>query len=210
MHKNSFAIGIPTINQWPQLKEYLEKYVLLFPETHFYIVDNGNQGISFKHNNVHVIRMATPKSVAASWNYICERSFETRSHALILNDDILLNKNYQQITWLIHRYEKTDFLISMKGFCSFILPKNTFRTIGGFDENFKGAYFEDSDYSRRLMLGNKDVVRSPILDPEIFNESASVKANPSLNKSFEANRDYYIKKWGGTLNGETFKTPFNQ
>lgn len=36
--------------------------------------------------------------------------------------------------------------------CFFCLPRTVYEKIGGFDERFEGAYFEDDDYLKRLEL----------------------------------------------------------
>jgi len=207
--KVNFAIGIPTINQWVKLKETLLAYRLDFPETEIFIVDNGRQ-ISTLSLVGQLSKNEEPKGVAASWNQLCQMIWKKHTHALILNDDVYLGARQNEIQRLIENHAEDDFIVSQHGFCSFILPHATKHKIGMFDESFKGAYFEDNDYERRLKLAKLQITRCQLLNPVWMETSASIKADPSLNVNFQNNSAYYEQKWGGARGGETFLTPFNQ
>ena len=210
---NTIAIGIPTINRYDLLKEYLSGYLLTyFRGVEIFVMDNGDQDIGYQYtqSSVHVIKNPFPKSVAASWNSLCQLIYINHSYALILNDDIYLERHIDKINTFLTLHQNADIYLSQQGFCSFILPKRTFLTIGGFDENFKGAYFEDRDYERRLKMAKANILKTVVLNPTVFNESSSIKKDKSLNKNFESNAAYYQAKWGGAQGGETFITPFNK
>lgn len=84
-----------------------------------------------------------------------------------------------------------------------------------FDEAFVPAYHEDLDYHRRLMLdGNGDKIFSVNL-PYLHYASGTRKAmtperQAAFDKQFQACRAYYVRKWGGLPNQETFVTPFSK
>lgn len=211
-----FAIGIPTINQAALLLPSINKYLEQFPATEIFIVDNGNQQIGWffsrpwNHFLVQLRVNQVAKGVAASWNQLSRLIFGAGyTHALILNDDVLLTKRDTEINKVLSLHENDDFIVSQSGFHCFILPKKTFDSIGGFDENFKGAYFEDNDYERRLKMAKMSIARTSFINPQVLEESASIKKDPSLNINFQHNSEYYCKKWGGYRGGETFTIPFN-
>jgi hypothetical protein len=213
MDKYNFAIGIPTINQWETLKPFVLNYLINFPLNHIYILDNGNQGIDLEQDiTLTIMESETPRSVAASWNFLCRKIFSkpTVTHALILNDDVYLNKKFYEIDKFLKLFGEEPLITCQQGWCSFLISKKTFTSIGGFDENFKGAYFEDKDYERRLKVARLSLMRHGMLNPSIFNESSSIKKNPSLNNNYKANAEYYAEKWGGNQGGEIFTTPFNK
>jgi GT2 family glycosyltransferase len=81
--------------------------------------------------------------------------------------------------------------------------------IGNFDENFQRCYFEDNDYQYRMKLAGIPVIYEPSLNPEIYRNSQTILKDPLLS-NFIDNRNYFIQKWGGDPEKETFKTPFNQ
>jgi GT2 family glycosyltransferase len=95
-------------------------------------------------------------------------------------------------------------------FSCFLIKKDFFDKVGYFDENFKPAYFEDNDAHRRInLLGFKALnVNAP------FYHFGSVTQNwqgvPAVpGEQFDANRQYYINKWGGAPGQERFDTPYN-
>lgn len=95
-------------------------------------------------------------------------------------------------------------------------------TPGLFDTGFEKAYFEDQDYHQRLLLAGLQSVK---VNSSIFYHygSRTIKSDEELeNKNvvnYEANREYFKKKWGYDSHGQvptdeerikmSFKTAFN-
>lgn len=81
---------------------------------------------------------------------------------------------------------------------------------GFFDENFSPAYFEDNDMARRVLVSGGSYGR--MLNAGMFHVG-SVTQNMDgpvvTSPMFEANRQYYIRKWGGQPLQEKFTHPFN-
>jgi hypothetical protein len=46
------------------------------------------------------------------------------------------------------------------------------------------------------------------LNAEVYRNSQTIEKDPLLG-GYLFNREYYIKKWGGLPESETYKTPFN-
>lgn len=208
-----FSIGIPTINQADSLEAALKMYVEDFPNTRIYVMDNGLQKFSFEHPNLHILKNYEPRPISQSWNLLAKRIFlDGCEYALILNDDIYLGCDEQDISKLLTF--KSDLFCAERRFdmfSAFILPKKTFDECGGFDEEYTGCYYEDSDYLRTLqVVHNKTVNETPVLNSEFFKRNSSVLKNPKLAEGRHINENRYIRKWGGALNAETFKTPFNK
>ena len=61
-----------------------------------------------------------------------------------------------------------------------------------------------------MLLADVSIVNNAMLNPVIYRNSMTIQKTPELNSGFEKNRQYYISKWGGQPNQETFSTPFNQ
>ena len=206
---NKFAIGIPTINRYDLLKETLEKYLVDFPNTYIYVVDNGNQGITSSEDRLKIFNSHKNLGVSGSWNLLVDTSIFLAEYVLLLNDDIYLGKKEQEILDLIEQ-EKFDFYVSHGTWCSFLLPINTFVKVGPFDEQFFPAYFEDNDYHQRMKLQNMSYKVTEVLTPVVFRNSATVEKDPSLNKNFDENKLKYLVKWGGFPGEEKYKTPYNE
>lgn len=207
-----FMIGIPTINRSDLLNEFLSHYYIQFPKNHILIIDNGNQKINARHQNFEIHRPEKNLGVAGSWNYIMNKAYDYGyQNTLILNDDIYISHQRNIIERIITKYKYTDLIRCPKQYhmSAFILKTYAFKNTGLFDENFYPAYFEDNDYLYRINLDGGFVEICETLSPEIFNNSMTIKKDPTLNQNYEKNQEYYIKKWGGTPNREIYKTPFN-
>ena len=207
----SFCILIPTINQKELLEQALDYYAKNFPKTKKYIVDNGNQDIERYDENTTIYVSESNLGVAASWNYLIKKAIEDgHDKFLILNDDIILTLDEETISRIICRW--TEQFIVCRPFynwCSFILSKTIYDKVGAFDENFKICYFEDNDYKYRMDLQGIQIKYEDLLSPEVYNNSMTIKKDPSLN-NFIDNRLYYLEKWGDEPSKEKYIIPFNK
>jgi GT2 family glycosyltransferase len=207
--KNTFAIGIPTLNRYDLLKEALDRYIVDFPTTHIYIVDNGNQGIDDSNPNITVLKSSYNLGVAASWNVLCNTIFEEYTHALIMNDDIIIGKTESEIYELLNTVT-ADFYVGPFYWSVFIIFKDIFDKVGGFDEEFYPAYLEDNDYHYRMKLMNCKYIQIEELLPEVCRNSMTLEKEPTINSTFEKLMKFYKEKWGGKPGEEKYLTPFNK
>jgi GT2 family glycosyltransferase len=212
--KSTFAIGIPTLNQYSEdFKHYLLQYATVdFPNVELFIIDNGNQGIGLPGENVRVSVQEKNIGVAASWNKLCEDIFKEHDFAVILNDDIYWGTSEEKVSQFIEKIytgQGNQVIVPPTQWCAFIMPKPAFRSIGKFDEEFFPAYFEDNDYAYRMKLGGWVLKHDDFLTPSLYKRSASLIKDPSINERFQINHEYFIKKWGGSPSKETFVVPFN-
>jgi hypothetical protein len=83
--------------------------------------------------------------------------------------------------------------------------------IGGYDNVFP-KYFCDNDHIRRMRLAGWETISSGIHTMHIG--SQTIKSDPELNflnsVTFPLYRQYYIAKWGGPPEHETYQYPFNR
>lgn len=209
MDKPTLCLGIPTINRKDLLEEALVVYKDNWRKRHIFIVDNGNQQIT---DNPPYFKVWTPPhniGVAASWNKMIERAkLLGYSHVMILNDDVIMEKDPFDIEKFIEE-NPADFYTG-HGYFSFIIPIATYEKIGKFDENYYPAYYEDTDYTYRLQVAGFNKLDTDFILPEVMRTSKSGEKDKSLyDRVFECRR-YYEQKWGGAPTQETYKTPFNQ
>jgi len=209
--QKKFAIGIPTLNRFDLLHPALLFYIRDFPNTKIYIVDNGQQKISekIKHPNIEIIYEGENKGVSASINMLLRKIFDKNDYALILNDDIYFGRKDWEVDNLLTNF-KRHFYTAIQDWSVFILPKATFKVIGGFDEEFFPAYYEDNDYTYRMKLQGQSVYSIPFLNPFVYASSSSSQKDPSILTQVPLNKQRYIDKWGGEPNKEKFKKPFNK
>jgi GT2 family glycosyltransferase len=84
-----------------------------------------------------------------------------------------------------------------------------------FDEHFIPAFCEDLDYHRRLMLAGEGTRIFSVNLPYLHYASQTLKqvSAPEAERIRGAiqhqSRAYYLKKWGGPVNAETFWAPFD-
>jgi len=203
-----FCILIPTINRADLLNEALEVYSKCYPYTTIYVLDNGNQEISTTNPYV-IIYKANRFGVAESWNYLINKAAYLHDYYLILNDDIVLENAKENINQIIDNDDRRTFYVCQpqNNWSSFLLSISVYIENGKFDEGFVRCYYEDNDYAYRLKLNDIKISFEPKLNPTIYRNSQTILKEPTLSNS-QNNRLYYIKKWGGEPNQETYKTPF--
>jgi GT2 family glycosyltransferase len=204
-----FAIGIPTLNRFDLLYPNLLKYVVDFPDTHIYILDNGKQEISkhVRHTNIILVDADENLGVAKSWNRLCDLIFKEHEFAAILNDDIYWGCKQYQIMHILEK-QRRDLYISYAQWSVFIMPKKTYKRVGFFDENFFPAYYEDNDYTRRMKLENLFISKYYELNPKEYLDSQTAEKDPKFWNRKEQLK-YYIEKWGGEPEHEKYRFPFD-
>ena len=203
------ALGIPTINRSDLLQEALKTYIQTWHKRHILIVDNGNQNITSQSDWVQIHDPKVNLGVSSSWNWIMKRAFEMGyTHIAILNDDIVWKKTISEIETFIK--DNPAGLYTFGGtWCCFIVSYDTFLKVGGFDEGFFPAYFEDNDYCYRCRLGGIERVVDDFFSPEVYRNSMTIEKNKDLNKNFDVNKAKFTLKWGGEPGKEQYKIPFD-
>jgi hypothetical protein len=85
-----------------------------------------------------------------------------------------------------------------------------------FDESFIPAFCEDLDYHRRLMLAGEGARIFSVNVPYLHLASQTLAQLPNkeaerIRQQIETqSRAYYMRKWGGPVNGESYTVPFNE
>lgn len=205
-----FALAIPTLNRKDLFSPSLYRYQQDFPETKIYVVDNGNQGLDeFIHTeNVELYIPSKNMGVAASWNFMLDKIFETHDFAIVMNDDIYWGAKEKQVEEFLNA-SMTHFCVCPMDWCLFIISKELYKRVGKFDESFFPAYFEDNDYAYRMKQIGFSVRKSMFLVPLIHRASQTMEKDSSVRKMFKDNKAKYIEKWGGEPLQEKFKNPYN-
>ncbi len=91
-----------------------------------------------------------------------------------------------------------------------LYKRSVFEKIGYIDVNFYPAYYEDNDYARRAV--NANIKSCTSINSRYFHfwsRTIKQETGGSNHKYFQANRYYYILKWGGDFGNEKWKIPFN-
>lgn len=108
--------------------------------------------------------------------------------------------------------EKYEDGLGRSSFSCFLLRISEWEKVGDFDEVFEPAYYEDDDYSRRMVLAKARF--GTALDSVFFHRISQTlqndtELNSNWNPIFDANAKRYIEKWGGPVGHEKWKEPYN-
>jgi len=221
----NITVGIPVYNNYRGLRKCIISAEMgeVKPDLYF-IFDNGGlyNNILFKDEmDVSKIRLYRPgynQGVAKAWNLIIRNTTDIR---IICNDDIEFHTDTVKI--LVDNYDPRyvcypSSIPINNMFSCFIVSDYLHNLIGGFDENFFPAYFEDNTYAREIeLLKNKGVDVGFKGAPCSYEHigSATLKGySPgelSLHhKNFEKNKALYLQMWGGLPGEEIFLTKYNK
>ena len=155
------------------------------------------------------------RGLAKSWNEGINWGIKNEYNVIIVsNDDILFytKDDYYRFVKEIYEIQKSNIgvlklrghnnklkrFVSDHGFAIFGVNINAFQKVGGFDENYIPAYFEDLDYANKLKKHNYvEEVSSIQVDHYGSHTLHSDKLLNEMNhKFFLKNKEYYYNKWG--------------
>lgn len=217
---------IPTLNRYDKLEECVRSALWgKTPPEKIYIIDNGGElNLSefcdkFPEDEDKLIFWVSSENlgVSKSWNKFLT---EVEYPMIISNDDIVFGRydisNFIKAynTYTEHVLFHSDSIPQVNMFSCFIVRKRLVNTIGLFDEHFYPAYYEDNDYRYRIKLAGFDEMIMKV-STEMRHSNSSTLANytneemQNHHRTFTANRDYYIRKWGGLPEKETYIKPFD-
>jgi GT2 family glycosyltransferase len=186
--------------------------------------------LSRERPNTTFLPYGINRGLSRSWNEGIRFSRQCSDEfTLLLNDDLhFVEGGFQEFIRFARSYSGEYGLISVRGLeighsqfaghifrqdlACCIIGRRAIDEVGYFDTNFYPAYFEDMDYKFRLSLANL-----PIVAPEAtlaeHERSSTARISEKIASSFEENvrrnREYYRKKWGGDVENEAYRHPFN-
>ena len=199
MNYNLFILGYGSSN-------FLDRWIdpTQFPNTTIKIIDNGQQHYSdrLKPYIYHI----TSKNLgcAGGWNLICQIAFEKLGleKVIISNEDNLYSEEYLEA--LYNQCTPTNIAGTYNRafeFSLFCIHKDTYKTIGMFDENVIMAAGEDNDYKYRCQLHG--VTISSLNISADYN--ASETGGDSIPEIRDANIQYVLEKWNHYTSPQAFK-----
>lgn len=164
------------------------------------VVDNSSN----KFTSGYDIKTHIPKTnigVARAWNIGANIVLgEKLDYLVILSATIVFDKGMEDFTEALEVCHNPYGMDTMHGWHLIAIGRKTFETIGLFDENFYPAYYEDTDFIRRMELAGIHNPMSTVQRLEWANVSARSQGNAHGMKStkvnMEACRNYFLEKWG--------------
>lgn len=218
------CIVVPAIHEENTL-EFMRTVAADVMRDRVILVDNTDDGCIFDTWHTQV-RFATARrrngGVAAAWNIGVDEAsrlgaeFVTLCSTSVRFDDgaqgLCRTADYaaENGQW-VYGFE------SLVGWKCITFGMSTFDRVGGFDEEFWPAYFEDNDFIWRLRCdgileprgGDRALRKIPwvgALQPRVVEDAHAIK-HAGVEVRFDQLQEYYEAKWGGPPGEETSCTP---
>ena len=151
--------------------------------------------------------------VAGSWNFFVKNY----GSCIIANDDVVFSRDTIECFSSAAMAFPNTLIFEGKdhvaGFSTFYVHRPMeWLAMGGFDEAFNPAYFEDNDCRYRLRLAGWPVRKVLLKGWSHDNSSTLASADQAYKRMhwclYERNKNYYIQKWGGVPGREYRYSPF--
>ena len=172
------------------------------------IIDNSANGTCPQIDGAHHVRMFRNIGVAAAWNLIIKSAPKAPWWAII-NSDLRFQPG--DLARLATAMQDHDFVL-LNSMACFAVSQRAIQTIGWFDERFCPAYCEDNDFVYRARLLGIE----PHFELGHFAHygSATIKSDTHMrdenDRTYAQNVREYIRKWGGIMGKEVYKTPYDE
>lgn len=165
-----------------------------------------------QHGWWHFASGGRNRGVAASWN-LAFRIARERGYRYVslVSQTYNVTGGTSTLAWLVEQYADWRGLlngsVALHG-CTWSVQ--LWEQVGGFDERFWPAYYEDTDWLRRLRLLGLHTVENPMPKVEIPGPSRPALAlrRGAIDESaYGQAADIYAAKWGGPPGRETVTDP---
>lgn len=193
-------LGVPTMTRHDLCDRMLAS--IDFPVQDVIVVDNKPDGWIPKKpdmvQNLHHIRLPQNLGVADSWNLIIKCSPFAPAW-LIVNDDIVFEPGALKIVNDNLRSDALQFLGVRPKWAGFVLGEDVVKKVGLFCAYFHPAYFEDTDYERRV---NDNDIETVLLPAKAHHDNSSTLASGfdiQNRRTFKANAAMFDAREAGDI-----------
>lgn len=196
----TIALAIPTYTRFDLLERCVASALAgtVAPD-YILIIDNSGGGCP-PIPNTQIVLGRQPQSVAKAWN---DAVGLIGGDLLLANDDITFAPD--TIARLLEEAERNDraaIVSAIEGqrFSLFWLRYTAYVQMGGFDEGYSSAYFEDNHAARVLTLAGWQLAVAPTAVEHVG--SATIASYDAArmqqhHADHRANEQRYIARWGG-------------
>lgn len=223
----SFVLGIPRCNETSDIfdEAVAAAGANTLPPTAALIIDNGDVPLG-PVAGFEVRRPPANIGCAGAWNMICRTAFDefhSDSAVLVNADCTVLPDTFASL------FAARCGFVCAHAFGCFRIDREIWLRVGPFDEKFYPAYWEDTDYRRRLHLAGVAFEEWPIEEVEVLfpgrarYQSGIVHGKDAavayqgwagdkqewFQQRLVLNEQRYVDKWGGLPGAERFGVPFN-
>lgn len=188
-----------------------------------YIIDNSSDGFAKKYEVGFYAPRPENIGVGRAWNLGAKKVInEGYDYLVIISATMRFGDGMRGFVKALETNLNPWGLETQHGWHCIALHRNTLQKVGLFDENFYPAYYEDSDYVRRMELAGihnpmSNLQRLPKVDIIAgFVGNAHGMRKGKIRVNMGACRQYFIDKWGYEPRYENqrfrdilFQWPFN-
>lgn len=170
----------------------------------------------------HIERPEGNIGVGRAWNigvdYMLKNDFD---FLIILSASVVFKDGGFSLFDQLEKNKHAMGLQTQEGWHCIALSKSIFKEIGNFDTNFYPAYYEDSDFIRRMELAKIHepcgTIHMPATSIEVFPaEVAHGMKKGNVHVNMQACANYFLSKWGAmpaydsqASRDKMFKHPFD-
>lgn len=176
---------------------------------HLLIIDNSPESFVKEYNledrGATVFYYPENIGVAKAWNMGLKAGCDW---TFLVSSAVAFPNGFSEVLAELNKATEYALLTDCAWHCNAISKKCVER-VGYFDENFYPAYYEDTDYYRRMNLSGAEHNRPIAFIPAIGSRQSN-SLDSGLPVHFQKLEDYYVKKWGGKPGEEKFDKPWNK
>ena len=177
---------VPTLTRHDLLTRMLG--TVDYPVGHLVVIDNSGNGFKVPDGpweQQTVLRMPCNFGVAASWN-LAIRMGHRHDWVMVASDDVTFPAG--ALAEFADRSESSRLLVSSTWphWCAFSIGMGIVEMVGLFDEGYYPAYFEDTEYERRMAGMGMHLEHGPA----VGHENASTLNTPGKGFGHQNNASY--------------------
>jgi hypothetical protein len=222
-----FILGIPRCNETEDI--FSEAVAAArgntLSPTAALIIDNGDTPLG-AISGFEIRRPPKNTGCAGAWNMICHAAFNefhSDSAVLVNADCTVLRDTFASL------FAAPCGFVCAHAFGCFRIDREVWLRVGPFDEEFYPAYWEDTDYRRRLRLAGIVFDEWPVEEVEVIYpgraryrsgivhgknaaepyQGWTGEKSTWFQQRLVINEQRYVDKWGGVPGTERFQVPFD-
>lgn len=173
------------------------------------VIDNSAEGLALDWDVWQLERPGVNLGVARSWNLGARLVLDdpARTHLVVLSQAVTFLDGGEALFALLDEHPVGFW--SQFSWHVAAVGADVLRDVGLFDEQFEPAYFEDTDYMRRLDVAG---LAFPKLDVGgVLDAGFALSLTSGLVEvEFGPLADRYRRKWGGDPGHERFERPYSR
>lgn len=205
------TLAIPTYRRFDLLAECVQSAMAgSMPPDRVLIIDNSG-GECPPVAGAQICMGRQPQSVAKAWNDACRMA--ARDYIILSNDDITFaSDTIARMIAVAQQQPRAGVVSPIEGqrFSCFLIRWAAYLEIGGFDEGYTAAYFEDNHAARMLWTHGWELAVAPSRVQHVGSATLATYDAARMeqhHQDFRANEARYIRIWGGAPHHERYTEP---